>query len=125
MIFPPTTCVINLRNLAWVAEAKRLGRYVYIGRPGHGEQSIWFNDWSHLPKSQAKYHVASLREALTKFDEYIVMSDLFDRIGELDGKILGCFCASINGILGPARPWCCHGQILAYYVELINGRITE
>ena len=70
--------------------------------------TIWGNPYSHLPNSAAKWRVATREEAIAKYREYILTRpDLLAKLGELKGKILGCWC----------KPKACHGDVL---VELIN-----
>ena len=101
-MFEPITRVVSLRK-------KRDGSWdtcdVRIDRG-----TDWGNPFSHLPVSAAKYRVATREEAIEKYREYIKSRpDLLARLGELEGKTLGCWC----------KPKSCHGDIL---VELINER---
>jgi hypothetical protein len=85
---------------------------VYIGR-GHG--SPWGNPYSHKEGTLAKYKVDTVEEAISKYREYILSrQDLLDRLCELKGKVLGCWCKTKKN---PSAP--CHGDVL---VELINER---
>jgi hypothetical protein len=53
----------------------------------------WGNPFSHLPASAAKYRVATREEAIESYREYILSRlDLLARLGELEGKTLGCWC---------------------------------
>ncbi len=68
---------------------------IYIGRPGK-----WGNPFSigqHGTREQV----------INKYEEYLFTSGLIQDIGELDGKILGCWC----------RPYRCHGDILLKYCK--------
>lgn len=87
-----------------VVHCKRSQYDVYIGRP-----SIWGNPYSHKPGTLAKYRVATVREAISAYRDWITGNpDLIARARrELRGKVLGCWCAP-----GP-----CHGEVL---VELAN-----
>jgi hypothetical protein len=122
---PTSTCVINIRNAAFVAEAKRAGRYIYIGRSGKGESSPWGNRYSHLSVSCAEFRVASLAESLRKYEEYLLDSPLLEQVGELYGMVLGCFCASIDKFLTAADRQVCHGQVLCRYAEMMKGASHE
>lgn len=73
-----------------VVHCKRSSYDVYIGRPGK-----WGNPFKVGPDG-------NLDEVLQKFEDYVYSSGLIKDIGELDGKILGCFC----------RPYRCHGDAL-------------
>lgn len=66
---------------------------LYVGRRGrifinkeifHYGDSIWKN-----PFPLSKY---SLEESLRLYREHVLSSDLKDRLSELEGKTLGCFC---------------------------------
>jgi len=77
--------------------------HVYIGRnmnfyvPGT-LGSIWKN-----PYSLKKF---SLEESLRMYEE-LVRKTLYDRLEELDGKVLGCWC----------KPAGCHGDVLLRLIE--------
>lgn len=78
---------------------------IYIGRP-----SKWGNPFSHLD-IHGKTKCVTREEAIAKYEEYVRSSpDLMDSLGELEGKILGCWC----------KPKACHGDIL---LKLLNERI--
>ncbi len=79
---------------------------MYIGRnmsfyvPGT-IQSVWHNPFV---VAKNKY---TLDESLNKYREHILNSDLANRLHELDGKTLGCWC----------KPRKCHGDILKGLAE--------
>jgi hypothetical protein len=78
---------------------------IYIGRP-----SEWGNPYTHIRdrETKAEFIVKNREEAISKYREWILNQPmLMNRILELDGKILGCWC----------KPKSCHGDVL---VELIN-----
>jgi len=85
-----------------VVHLKKSKYDVYIGRP-----SKWGNPYSHLEGTLAKYKVANRQEAIAKYEEYLFESGLIKDIGELKGKILGCWCS----------PKPCHGDILDKYAN--------
>jgi hypothetical protein len=73
-------------------------RHVYIGRG-----SPWGNPFSHLPDTAAEWLVSTREEAIEKYRQYILSRpDLLERLKELKGKRLGCWC----------KPKSCHGEIL-------------
>jgi len=80
---------------------------VYIGRP-----SKWGNPFSHKEKgTKAKYKVATVEEAIKKYEEYILDTpELLKDIEELRDKVLGCWCK-----FKPDNP--CHGDVL---IKLLN-----
>lgn len=80
---------------------------VYIGRG-----SKWGCPYTIIKDrpTLAKEIVDSKEEALAKYKEYILNTpELYNSLGELDGKILGCFC----------KPQPCHGDVL---LELISQK---
>ena len=82
---------------------------VYIGR-GKG---IWGNPYTHKDGTQA-IKVSTREEAIEKYREYILgKPELLEKLGELKGKKLGCWCVPNND---------CHGRIL---VELIEERYKD
>ncbi|QXJ25925.1 DUF4326 domain-containing protein [Actinomadura graeca] len=75
-----------------VVHCKRDDYDVYIGRP-----SKWGNPFAIGP------HV-SREQAVSRYEQWLpTQPHLLDALGELRGKILGCWCT-------PRR---CHGEILA------------
>lgn len=69
-----------------------------------GRNSKWGNPYSHEKKSLAKYIVKSRQEAIELYTYWILgQPELIASLGELKGKILGCFCL----------PKDCHGEFLA------------
>lgn len=81
--------------------------YVYCGRG-----TPWGNEYSWLPNSQAKHQVANREESVAQY-----YFDLCERlrndiklrrvIQELEGQVLGCYCA----------PKLCHCATLAYFAN--------
>lgn len=65
---------------------------VYIGRP-----SIWGNPFRIGPDGNRA-------EVIAKYEAWIkTQPELMARLGELKGKVLGCYC----------HPLPCHGDVLA------------
>ena len=90
-----TRGTIAQRIKEWCA---RSDRHVYIGRG-----SPWGNPFSHLEQSAAEWKVATREEAIEKYRAYLLSRpDLLERLKELKGKRLGCWC----------KPKSCHGEIL-------------
>jgi hypothetical protein len=91
-----------------VVHCKKETYDIYVGRP-----SKWGNPFTHLnDATQAKFKVGSRKEAIDAYREWITKGDgqyLLDDLDELEGKILGCWCA----------PKSCHADVL---VELIENR---
>jgi len=96
--------VVNIRTLkeSW----KTNPQYVYIGRKNsrYGlRDSKWRNPYPLKKESERE-------QILAKFREYILSRpDLLGQLGELEGKILVCWC----------KPKPCHGDIL---MELLRQR---
>lgn len=75
----------------------------------------WGNPYSHKEGTLAEFKVASRKEAIEKFREYLYNNEeLLSSIEELRGKTLGCWCKN------PKNPKACHGDI---YVEYLNKRL--
>jgi len=80
---------------------------VYIGRP-----SIWGNPYSHKSGTSAKYKVATKKQAVQKYKEYLKSNPLLlSRLHELKGKRLGCWC----------KPGLCHGDAIIEVMKEIFG----
>ena len=90
-------------DVALVAWARDSGCFVYIGdrvRWRQYERSDWYNRY--------KVEKWGRETAIEKYRNGLLQSgDLLGRIGELRGKVLGCWC----------HPLPCHGDILC---ELAN-----
>jgi hypothetical protein len=82
-----------------VVHCKKSPFDVYIGRP-----SKWGNPYSHKSGTLARFQVATIAEAIAKYEEHIRANPelLAAAKRELRGKVLGCWCAP-----GP-----CHGEVL-------------
>lgn len=89
--------------MSLVVHCKKAAYDVYIGRP-----SKWGNPFSHLPKTRADYRVDTREDAIQMYEAWIqTQPDLMRALGELKGKVLGCWC----------HPKPCHGDVL---VRLAN-----
>jgi hypothetical protein len=96
-----------------VVHCKKRKYDVYIGRSANMDDSIWGNPFTHIKtkKTRAEFIVDSREEAIEKCREYFLSrQDLLDKLPELIGKRLGCWCA-------PDKD--CHGRIL---LDLIQER---
>lgn len=102
---PPTaaTRVVNVRRDATeVKRATAAGLYVYIGRDRSG-RSKWGNPFTWKPGTLAEF-VVPKDEVLSRYEAWLrAQPHLMAALGELRGKILGCWC----------KPGPCHGDILA------------
>lgn len=89
-----------------VVHCKKEAYDVYIGRP-----SKWGNPFSHKEGTLAEFRVKNRREAVKKFEEYLLNNpQLMRDLKELKGKTLGCWC----------KPKSCHGDVLATYANLLD-----
>lgn len=68
----------------------------------------------------------SRADALRSFDSWVRTSDdpeavwIRERIHELSGERIACWCADVEGELTVDDPTICHGQVLAHlYEELV------
>jgi hypothetical protein len=110
---PPVTRLVNIRkkkDSIWYTCDVRIDRGSY-----------WGNPFSHLRASAAKYLVATRKEAIESYRDYVLSRpDMMARLGELKGKTLGCWCVSKPWTFGDSPPedYVCHGQIL---IQLMHG----
>ncbi len=84
-----------------VVHCKRDPYDIFIGRP-----SKWSNPFTHfsLEKTNALFEVSTREEAIASYEVWLKENpELLASIGELKGKILGCWCS----------PKPCHGDVLA------------
>ena len=102
----------NLKKLGYTSLEQWLQnpKHIYIGRsmehyvPG-AKQSKWHNpfkiDKNSIIKDQRKL-------VIEKYREYLLNNEkLLNEIGELEGKVLGCWC----------KPLGCHGDVLVEVLE--------
>lgn len=92
-----------------VVHCKKQSYDVYIGR-GHG--SVWGNPFRIGEDGNRD-------EVIEAYKGWIVHGDgrpLLKRLGELEGKVLGCWCAGHGGLTANDE-LLCHGQILLKLLE--------
>ena len=80
---------------------------VYIGRQmnmggWHLKASIWANPY------KLKDYNNDIDKVLKLYKKHIIKSGLIDRLHELKGKVLGCWC----------KPNKCHGDVLLQLIEI-------
>ena len=122
----PTTQCIKVESLRKIHPNNNLKEWMknqnhlYVGRRGrifihkgaaekeifHYKESKWHNPFK-VGKKTGEY---SLTESLQLFENYVLTSHLKNDLGELEGKVLGCFCDQSKG---------CHAKVL---VKLYNDR---
>lgn len=86
---------------------------VYIGRP-----SCFGNPFSHKSDTLSKYRVATVEEAVSKYEEYLRGNQsLLNKLIDLKGKILGCWCKTKKN---PNA--LCHGDVIIKLIEEIYGK---
>ena len=98
------TRVVNIRKESYD---------VYIGRAGHGKDGYFGNPF-RLEATMAK---GGTLDCYRKYFYHRLSTDeeFRRRIGELQGKALGCFC----------KPNPCHGDIIKEYLDRMEGRTDE
>ena len=89
---------------------------VYIGRSKDSNGlGLWGNPYSHMAGTLAQFKTATREEAIEKYETYIrSRPDLLSRLGELEDRVLGCFCS-------PKR---CHGEVLIKLIEEMKANGT-
>lgn len=98
------TRVVNIRKEAYD---------VYIGRAGHGMDGYFGNPFRLGPGMTRGYTLDSYRKYF--YRRLSTDEEFRKRIGELQGKTLGCFC----------KPNPCHGDIIKEYLDRMEGRTDE
>lgn len=102
---------------------------VYIGRANRRAglgRSAWANPFRIGGPHPDTGEPVTRAEALDLYKEWILRGPgrpLLRRLGELDGKVLGCWCAREGG-LGAHDPLVCHGQILLLLLERRRKKIS-
>jgi hypothetical protein len=87
-------------------QAKNDGVFVRIDRA-----TKWGNPFSHLP-GKGECQVATREDAIECYRLWVpTQPDLLEDLPELEGKVLGCWCAP--------RP--CHGDVLIELIELLTS----
>ncbi|MCF0255553.1 MAG: DUF4326 domain-containing protein [Bacteroides heparinolyticus] len=86
---------------------------VYIGRVGQGKDGYFGNPF----KLEATMARGGTLDRYRKYFYHRLSTDeeFRRRIGELQGKTLGCFC----------KPNPCHGDIIKEYLDRMEGRTDE
>lgn len=89
-------CTVNLRHESYD---------VYIGRAGRGQDGYFGNPF----KLKAQEDRGTMIERYRTYFKKRIMADakFRNRIQELHGKRLGCFC----------KPRTCHGDVIVEYLE--------
>lgn len=83
-----------------VVHNKKSAYNIYIGRP-----SKWGNPFSVGEDGTRE-------EVIQKYEDWLLTQPhLLESLHELDGKVLGCWCA----------PKACHGDVLSKFVDILNG----
>lgn len=106
-----------------VVHVKKDPHDVYIGR---GKSSIWGNPFRIGDAHSETGRPTGRREAIELYMEWIVRGErrhLLTRLGELEGEILGCFCAPSGGVT-ERDPLVCHGQVLLILLDWRRKRIS-
>lgn len=102
-----------------VVHCKKESYDVYIGR---GRGSVWGNPFRIGANADGDRD-----EVIEKYTEWIVRGEgrpLLRRLGELEGKTLGCWCAGHGGLTADDE-LICHGQILLKLLEHRREKIAQ
>lgn len=103
-----------------------MGRVVHVKQDAYdvwvARGSIWGN-----PFKIGSGEASARGDVIEKYKEWIVRGDgrhLLGRLGELEGKTLGCFCVPKGGVT-EHDPLVCHGQVLLKLVAWRGKKIEE
>jgi hypothetical protein len=97
---------------------------VYIGR---GRSSRWGNPFRIGEEHPVTGGPIRRGEAVALYRDWILRGEgrwLLRHLGELEGKILGCFCARTGGV-GVDDSLVCHGQVLLQLLAWRGKKIRE
>jgi hypothetical protein len=77
------------------------------------------NPFTHIKNrsTQAEFIVRSRKEAISKYEDWIVNGDgkhLLNDLHELKNKRLGCWCKNENG-----KGKSCHGDVLIKLIDIL------
>ena len=97
----------------------------YIGRPGQGQDGYFGNPHSVHVKDKPWTTCKVCKQAHTREEAVIAYQKDFNarvstdlafkqRVENLRGKTLGCFCRPKNGFQGKLM---CHGQVIAGFLD--------
>lgn len=101
----------------------RLAHYdVYCGRAGRGEKGTFGNPYLVSPsqprgeciKLYREHFMFKLKEDPKFFDEVTKLIEFKRRKGELT---LGCFCSGSDALTTDNKPYICHVQVIAEYID--------
>lgn len=102
-----------------VVHIKRDDFDVYIGR-GRGADNVWGNSFRIGEDG-------SREQVIEKYKEWIVHGEgrhLLRRLGELEGKVLGCWCSPPGGLTA-SDSLICHGQVFLKLIAHRGKKIEE
>lgn len=91
---------------------------VYVGRG-----SLWGNPFvARGGGVRSKYSVTEVDDPIGEYEKYIRSAPkLMDKLYELHGKKLGCFCVRLHDAQPPPGKERCHAQVLVRLVEEVCG----
>lgn len=96
---------------------------VYCGRAGHGEKGTFGNPYTPNPGQtrNAVVNVMFREFFLFKLKHDEVFQAEVDKLCRLKkkqhGLTLGCFCAPKGGFTANDKPFICHVQVIAEYID--------
>lgn len=102
----------------------RLAHYdFYCGRAGRGEKGTFGNPYTINPGQTRGATIEKFREFFefklkedTKFFDEVVK--VIERKRRQKGELtLGCFCAGSEGLTVKNKPFTCHAQVIAEYID--------
>jgi uncharacterized protein DUF4326 len=109
-VYMPPTMVTHVRRDAFD---------IYIGRPMARYPDLKAVGWGN-PFKPAKSGpgVDAISDAIAAYREWLLKTPaLLERLPELRGKVLGCWCAPKGGLPGNLHGTVCHGEVLAWLAD--------
>ena len=87
---------------------------VYVGRG-----SRWGNPYVRPGMAQwSRHRVLEVEDPIAAYEAHVRGSpELLDRLRELRGKSLGCYCVRLGSVQPPVGEETCHAQVLARLVN--------
>jgi hypothetical protein len=110
-----------------VVHVKKDTYTLYIGRR-RGSEGTWGNPFRIGDPHPETGEPTTRSDAVRLHMEWMVRGEgrrLLKRLGELEGEILGCWCAPEGGVTEHDEPYVCHGQNLLKLLAWRRKKLEE